>query len=411
MSSQTANQMTPELRFPEFSSEWQMKKLGDVVKFSRGNLLSKGDFKDDGQFKAIHYGQLFTQYNEIINEIKSRTDTDTGKRSVAGELLMPTSDVTPQGLARASVIHEDGVMIGGDINVLKPDQEISSDFLSYLLNSQKKKIMRIVSGTTVRHVYASDLRKVNYVFPQKPEQEKIAEFLTAVDARIAAGEQRFASLTQYKKAVMQQIFSQQIRFKKPDGSDYPDWEEKRLRGIVNFIQNGLSIDQNSNKSGYKVTRIETISNNKINESKVGYIQTNKDISHYKLVQGDLLFSNINSPAHIGRTVFVDKDYDIYHGMNLLRIRIDKNNIDKFVYYTLSSTKYKQWFERICNKAVNQASINQTDLGKTKMSLPCIEEQQKIADFLTAIDLRIEIEQTRLTAAKKWKKGLLQRMFV
>ena len=398
--------MTPELRFPEFSSEWQVKKLGDVVKFSRGNLLSKNDLKDDGRYKAIHYGELFTQYNEIIGEIKSRTDLDTGKKSLAGEILMPTSDVTPQGLARASVIHEDGVMIGGDINILKPDQEISSDFLSYLLNSQKKKIMRLVSGTTVRHVYASDLRKASYVFPQKPEQEKIAEFLTAVDARIAVGEQKLASLAQYKKAVMQQIFSQQIRFKKSDGSNYPDWQEKRIGEIGEVIGGGTpatSDKKNWDGSIYWLTPTE-VKQKYITKSKKTITDVGLRSSSAKLLpKGTVIFT---SRATVGDVAISEVELTTNQGFQ--SVVVNRQNSNEFIYYWITFNK-TEFLRRANGSTFPEISGNK--MKKMKIPIPASEEQQKIATFLTTLDARITAETTRLTSAKEWKKGLLQRMFV
>ncbi len=381
--------MTPELRFPEFSGEWQVKKLGDVVKFSRGNLLSKNDLKDDGRYKAIHYGELFTQYNEIIGEIKSRTDLDTGKKSLAGEILMPTSDVTPQGLARASVIHEDGVMIGGDINILKPDQEISSDFLSYLLNSQKKKIMRLVSGTTVRHVYASDLRKASYVFPQKPEQEKIADFLTAVDERIAVGEKKLELLETYKRGVMQKIFSQQIRFKDENGNDYPEWEEKKLGDIAKKENSPISANEIVGRSGkYKVYGAS------------GLLQT---IDSYN--QGESYTAIVKDGAGVGRLMWCEAESSVLGTLNIIKPKL--NGSSKFLHYLLHTINFQRY-----SIGSTIPHVYFSDYSKHKLVVPeNIEEQQKIAAFLTALDDKITAEKSKLTAVRQFKKALLQRMFV
>ena len=110
-------------------------------------------------------------------------------------------------------------------------------------------------------------------------------------------------------------------------------------------------------------------------------------------------------------VYIDKDYDIYHGMNLLRIQFKKNLDKKFMFYELSQKTFKQHFESIANKAVNQASINQTALKKTELCTPCLEEQTKIANFLSVIDQKIEVVAQQIEQAKQWKKGLLQQMFV
>lgn len=257
-----------------------------------------------------------------------------------------------------------------------------------------------------------EFKTLKVPFPSLQEQTKIANFLTAIDEKITQLTQKYDLLKQYKKGVMQQIFSQKLRFKDDEGREFPEWEVKTLSETAISITNGLSTDQVSDGVGYKVTRIETISDKEINLKKIGYIRTEKDISEYKLRTGDILFSNINSISHIGKVAYVNTDYDLYHGMNLLRIIIDVfSNNPKFVFYQLSTTKLKQNFETRANKAVNQASINQTELKKTELVIPSLFEQTKIANFLTAIDDKITHTQAQLEAVKLYKKGLLQQMFV
>ena len=354
------------------------------------------------------YGKFFdSSHHTLTDEGVKAGSKLAGEGSilllVRGSMLFNT---IPVGIAKKNVAFNQ------DVKSIT-SSEIDRDYLYYFFKASEHKLLSQVvrTGIGAGKLDTEQLQSLKITLPRKPEQEKIAEFLTAVDERIAASEKKLELLQEYKKGVMQKIFTRAVRFKDINGNAYPEWEEKQLREVVEFIQNGLSTDQNSTRVGYKVTRIETISSNVINVNKVGYIQTDSDIAHYKLQQGDLLFSNINSPARIGRTVYVDKDYDVYHGMNLLRIRVNERSDAKYIYYVLSSARYKQWFERICNKAVNQASINQTDLGKTKLNMPSFNEQQKITTFLTVLDDKIKAEQARLTAAKQWKKGLLQRMFV
>lgn len=187
--------------------DWEEKKLGGLVKFYRGNLLSKADIISDGRYKCVHYGELFTEYNEVIRDIKSSTNVDTKSMSKVGDILMPTSDVTPQGLAKASVISEAGVMLGGDINILRPNSNISPVFLSYMINLQKKKIMRLVSGSTVRHIYSKDIAKIVYRIPAAfEEQQKIADFLVALDDKIKLEEAKLAKSKDFKKALLQRMF-------------------------------------------------------------------------------------------------------------------------------------------------------------------------------------------------------------
>lgn len=200
---------TQQIRFDSGRSyqAWWGKELGELVKFYRGNLLSKSDLTKDGKYKAVHYGELFTEYGEVIETIRSKTDRDSGSYSRAGDLLMPASDVTPLGLARATVIQENNVMIGGDINVLRPKDGVNSIFFSYLMNWQKRKIMRLVTGSTVRHVYNKDIARIVYWMPKSVEEQKeIAGFLMAISVRIKAEENRLDMTKKFKRALLQRIF-------------------------------------------------------------------------------------------------------------------------------------------------------------------------------------------------------------
>jgi type I restriction enzyme S subunit len=199
----------PRLRFPEFQNapEWERKPLGDIFNFLRGSLFSKENIVENGTNKCIHYGELFTIYKEKIFEIKSSTNLENGQFSQNGDILMPSSDVTPEGLATASAIFEAGVIIGGDVNILRPKNQVSSLFISYLLNFSKKDIMKLVTGTTVKHIYNKDIAKLDIKIPlQLKEQQKIADCLSSLDELITAQAQKVEALKTHKKALMQRLF-------------------------------------------------------------------------------------------------------------------------------------------------------------------------------------------------------------
>jgi type I restriction enzyme S subunit len=189
------------------------------------------------------------------------------------------------------------------------------------------------------------------------------------------------------------------------------WQSGQLEGALSSISNGLVLEQSSDTSGIRVTRIETISAGTIDLEKVGLVKTSQDISAYKLRVGDILLSNINSIAHIGKSVFVDRDYDLYHGMNLLRLGVDRTKHDpQFIYYLINTDGIRASLRERANKAVNQASINQTELGKTAVALPLKPEQQKVAECLSSVDELIAAQARKLDALKTHKKGLMQQLF-
>lgn len=187
--------------------DWEKKKLGEIFDFYRGGLLSKSDLDNRGRNLCVHYGQLFTIYKEVIQHIESRTNIKDGFKSKIGDILMPSSDVTPIGLATASAILKENVFLGGDMNILRYKKPINSICASYLLNFEKKKIIELVSGITVRHIYSKDLKRLALCFPNSiEEQEKIADFLTTIDKKIEAVAQQINLTEQFKKGLLQKMF-------------------------------------------------------------------------------------------------------------------------------------------------------------------------------------------------------------
>ena len=186
--------------------DWEEKKLGDLFNFLRGSSLSKNDLKLDGKNLCIHYGELFTIHNEEIKYILSRTDI-SGTLSKSGDILMPSSDVTPNGLATASAIFHENVIIGGDINILRPSKSLNSLYFSYYLNFSKKEIIKLVTGTTVKHIYNKDVKLLKLkVSKSLEEQQKIASFLSAIDVQIEGVNKKIAQTKTFKKGLLQQLF-------------------------------------------------------------------------------------------------------------------------------------------------------------------------------------------------------------
>lgn len=406
-------QNIPKLRFPEFKGEWEKKKLGEVgsligggtpstqnLKFWSGNIpwVSSSDLTDDSIYQIST-----TRF--ITNDAIAHSAT----KLIPQKSILIVSRV---GVGKVA-INNTALCTSQDFTNLIPNEN-NYIFLAYLLKIKTNRLLEFNQGTSIKGFVKSDLETLGIEIPSLPEQTRIASFFTVIDKKLSQLKQKKNLLEEYKKGLMQKLFSQELRFKikNEDGElvEPPKWEKKRLGEVVT-IKSGLSKDQNISDTGYRVTRIETISDGTINLEKVGFIEVDENIEDYKLNKGDILFSNINSVSHIGKTAIVEENLDLYHGMNLLCLRsIDRMN-SRFLFYWLNTNKSRNYFKTICNQAVSQASINQTELAKTELQIPCEKEQTLIANFLTAIDKKImhcekQIEQTEI-----WKKGLLQKMFV
>jgi type I restriction enzyme S subunit len=205
--------LTGSTRLPGFHGEWEVKTLGGLAAFYKGQGLPKSALNESGAEPCIHYGELFTRYPETIGEIFSRTDSAVGVfRSVANDVLMPTSDVTPRGLAKASCVRVDGVILGGDILVIRSDTNlIHGPFLSLVIRYEETQVLQLVTGSTVYHLYGSDMKNFTFSIPPLPEQIAIAEVLSDMDAELAALEQQRDKTRALKQAMMQELLTGRTR--------------------------------------------------------------------------------------------------------------------------------------------------------------------------------------------------------
>ena len=205
--------LTGQRRLPGFSGEWAEIRLGDIAEFFKGKGLPKSHIIPDGSDACIHYGELFTRYPEIVSEIFSRTNAEKDAfRSLANDVLMPTSDVTPRGLAKASCVCIDGVILGGDILVIRPNKnELNGSFLSYLIRQKEDMVLNLVTGSTVFHLYGSDMKRFIFRMPSIAEQNEIVSVLASMDAEISGLENRLIKARQIKQSMMQELLTGRIR--------------------------------------------------------------------------------------------------------------------------------------------------------------------------------------------------------
>lgn len=209
-----------QTRLPGFKGEWEVKRLGELAIFLKGKGLPKSAITPDGAEPCIHYGELFTHYPETIGEIVSRTNGSRDSfRSIANDVLMPTSDVTPRGLAKASCLNVDGVILGGDILVIRSDnRRVFGPFLSYIIRREEDQVLRLVTGSTVYHLYGSDMKKFTFSLPSLAEQAAIAAVLSDMDAELATLKQRREKTRALKQGIMQELLTGKTRLVSQGGS-------------------------------------------------------------------------------------------------------------------------------------------------------------------------------------------------
>lgn len=198
----------------EIPEDWEVIELGAISTFFKGKGLSKKDIQDFGEDKCIHYGQLFTTYAEKIENVISSVIKKNGSYiySKFNDILMPTSDVTPSGLATASCIQINDVILGGDILIIRANIELLNGiFFSYLVKILEHKVMQLVTGITVYHLYGKDLANLAIYLPSFKEQTSIVTILSEMDQEITTLETRLAKTEQIKQGMMQQLLTGKIR--------------------------------------------------------------------------------------------------------------------------------------------------------------------------------------------------------
>ena len=319
-------------------------------------------------------------------------------RSKANDVIIPCSGETAEDIATARCVLNDNILLGGDLNIIRL-RGYDGIFMSYQLNGKRKyDIAKVAQGVSVVHLYGEHLKGVKTVNPCLEEQKKIASLLALLDERIATQNKIIDKLQSLIKGINQNVFTD-------DGFNY------MLKELCE-IRSGYSGNQLASKNGLKVSRIETISGHKVNIERVGYVAPFASSENYKLQIGDILFSNINSVEYIGNTAFIEKDYGLYHGMNLLRLMPNKNIVTPlYLYLLLNINKMQNHFKTICNKAVSQASINQTELGKTVVKIPSIKAQKQICELYQSLYNKLETEDNAISLLQKQKEYLLRQMFI
>ena len=392
----TALRNVPKLRFPGFSGEWEVKKLGDIYDVRDGTMESP---------KYVEVGKpLVTSKNLNAN----------GTLDLDNVSLIALSDF--ESIKRRSGVELGDILFGMIGTIGNPVRVLSNDFaiknvalikprktptkyLIQYLNSPviAKQFYRNNSGGTQQFIGLGDIRSLTICVPNKEEQEKIAGFLTAIDDRIAVIDKKVELLKQYKKGVMQKIFTQQIRFRDENGQDYPAWQEKKLGEL-------------EDDKRIKLGRGNVISKTDIAKHPGDYPIYSSSVKNEGLFgrYGKFMFDEelVTWSVDGGGHFFYRPSgkFSVTNVSGWLRI-IDSNLNCKFLSLQLQSLHERLIFDY--QTKAHPSVIRQLYTIK----LPCKEEQQKIADFITSLDDKIRLEETKLTNAKKFKKSLLQSMFV
>jgi type I restriction enzyme S subunit len=388
----------PKLRFPGFGGVWKQKKVGDissqVIAGGTPSTLKKEYW--DGTIRWMSSGEL--NYKKVY-EVEKRI-TEAGLKNSSTKLI-PVGCIliglAGQGKTRGTVaINMVELCTNQSIAAIFPNEQIfDNNFLYQNLDSRYDELRRLSTGEGGRGgLNLQIIKSLKVPLPPKAEQQKIASFLTAVDGKIEQLTKKQQLLEQYKKGVMQKLFSREIRFRAEDGSEFPEWEERKLGDIATFLDSKripLSEDERASKKG-----------------KYPYFGASGVIDHINdyIFDGEYVLlaeDGANIITRSSRLAFVvNGRFWVNNHAHILQA-FESNAFLAEALERLNFTKY--------NTGTAQPKLNAAICKKIKLYVPSNCEQTEIADFLSSIDTKIDLVTKELENAKRFKKGLLQQMFV
>ena len=388
------NSLFPELRFKEFDREWEKIILGDLLTFKNG--LNSDKEKYGKGIKFINVLDIlnndFITYDKIIGSVEV-TEKEFEKNEVSyGDILFQRSSETRAEVGQANVYLDKNKssVFGGFVIRGKAKYEYDPLFMNYLLRTPiaRKEITDKSGGSTRYKVGQDTLSKVQLTSTAILEQQKIASFLSAVDEKIQQLSRKKQLLKQYKKGVIQQLFSGKLRFKDENGVDYPDWEERKLGDVATKKSSNISANKIEDNFGDFII--------------YGASGILKKVDFYK-EENDYI-SIVKDGAGVGRLLYCKGKSSVLGTMETIS---PKENIDTyFLFCLLSNIDFVKY---ITGSTIPHIYFK--DYSSEICGIPSIPEQQKIANFLSGIDGKIEQVNGELVKTQEFKKGLLQQMFV
>ena len=400
----------PELRFPEFSGAWNHGVLGDCIESLNAgvSVLSSDIPTSKGQKRILKTSCVSSGF---FDPSENKLVDDAGqikrlKEHVCRETIVISRMNTPELVgANAYVQNTDKSLFLPDrLWAAKIDLKYSSRWIAILLSGPKLRatLSARATGTSnsMKNISKADVKSIRIYYPSKEEQQKIASFLSSVDTKIKQLNKKKALLEQYKKGMMQKLFSQEIRFKDEQERGYPDWVMLSIEKIATVIMgtSPKSTAYNQNSEGLPLIQGNSDVKNRKSDPRVYTTEITKEC-----MPGDTLLS-VRAP--VGNVSCAVQHACIGRGIAAIRAKSSVAQVFLYNYLILYESEWKR-----ISQGSTFGSVNSNDVRSIKVCFPSALEQQKIANFLSAIDKKIELVAEQLKQAKTFKKGLLQQMFI
>ncbi|HDK7168690.1 TPA: restriction endonuclease subunit S [Clostridium botulinum] len=413
---------TPKLRFSEFNDEWKEKKVEEIFDFYTTNSYSRDCLNDTkGIVKNIHYGDIHMNFSTILDAKNTHipyinNEIDLSKISKdcyckEGDIIIADASEDYDDIGKTIEIKnvENQKIVAGLHTMLARDNKdiTVNGYRGYMFlnNNVRKQIKILAVGAKVLGISKSNINKVSINIPSKIEQQRIAQFFSLIDKKIQKQQEKVELLEEYKKGMMQKIFSQEIRFKGDNGEEYPEWEEKKLGDI-------LTIPKKIKEENIRKDKLLTVKLHRMG------VQVNKNTDtldigstvYYKRNAGELIYGKQN--FFNGAIAIIPKELDGFLSSgDVPSLSANRHKVDlDFLLNFIGRSEFYRKTEALAS-GTGSKRLHEKILLNIEISLPTVQEQQKIANFLSILDKKLEKEQEKLDFLNQWKKGLLQQMFV
>lgn len=390
----------PQLRFPEFNEEWERKKMEDLTEKIGDGLHGTPKYTANTGFYFINGNNLIDGKVFITENTKeiSQDVFEANEKGLTKNSLLISINGTIGNIAG---YNDEKVMLGKSVGYFNFKED--SSFYYQLLRTDKIQNYFIseLTGTTIRNLSLKTLRETSVSFPSLQEQNKIASFHAAIDKKLQSLNQKRNLLEQYKKGIMQKIFSQELRFKDTNEKHFPEWQKKKLGEAAEINPKSEKLPQS-----FIYIDLESVVQGRLNKEERISIEDAPSRAQRLLKKNDILFQMVR-PYQKNNYLFVSDKSDYVASTGYAQIRTSSNPF--FLYQLLHEELFVNTVIEKCT-GTSYPAINSTDLSNIVIEIPAMEEQIKIANFLSAIDEKINRTETQIEKIEQFKKGLLQKMF-
>jgi type I restriction enzyme S subunit len=389
----------PKLRFKADNGsnypELTVAKLDDLCEKIGDGLHGTPIYSQTGNYYFINGNNL--ENGKIIVSSDTPKVNDSVFEKNNKELNDSTILMSINGtIGKVAYYNNEKVMLGKSVAYFKVNYKCIKEYCYQLIQTANVQFQfqKGLTGSTIKNLGLNTIKNTNVKVPCLPEQQKIAEFLSTIDTVIAKQKETVSAWEERKKGVMQKLFSQEVRFKADDGSEFPDWEKKKLEDVVEFLDG----QRKPLEAGQRVS------------GKYPYYGASGIIDYVEnyIFDEELILLSEDGANILDRNYrvcFLAKGkYWVNNHAHVLRAM--DGNVNGFICEQLESFDYRKY-----NSGGAQPKLNQATCRAIIMNIPCLEEQQKIADCLSSLDDVIEKQKATLAAWEEMKKGLLQQMFV